>query len=100
MTKKTKIVAKASKKQIPKRIKMTFECTEEDRVYIKMLATKQYMTLSELILFRVKASLSTTPNAETIAAFEESERDLKEGKLKSYSSIEEMWKDLGIDPNA
>jgi uncharacterized protein (DUF1778 family) len=37
-------------KDTKKRVRITITCTEEERMYIKMLAAKQGVTISEFIL--------------------------------------------------
>ena len=66
--------------------------------YIKMLATKKKMTISEFIMSYVRPNIPhDEPNAETQKAM----RDVDERKnLTSCNSIEEFWKVVGIDPNA
>ena len=78
------------------KVKVTFECSIDERTYIKMLAAKRHMTISEYILFNVRPNLPRTPNAETIEALKES----REKDLKSYKTVEEFWEAMGIDPNA
>ena len=78
------------------KVKVTFECSIDERTYIKMLAAKRHMTISEYILFNVRPNLPRTPNAETIEALKER----REKNLKSYKAVEEFWEAMGIDPNA
>jgi hypothetical protein len=82
------------------RVRLTVECSEEERMYIKMLATKKHMTISEFILSQVKKIMpdlgSHKPNDETVASLRES----REEKLESYKTVEDFWKAMGIDPNA
>lgn len=82
------------------KVRLTVECTIDERTYIKMLAAKKHVTISELLLAPVKKSIpgvgKSEPNAETIAALKES----REGNLESYKTIEDFWKAMGIDPNA
>lgn len=80
-----------------KNTKVTFECSFDDRIYIKMLAAKEEMTISEFILSYLRPVFPRIPNAETIAALEESEQDRKDGKLKGYDNFDDMWNDLMSD---
>jgi hypothetical protein len=72
----------------------------DERTYIKMLAAKKHMTISELLLASVREVLpcakSHEPNAKTREALKES----REGNLESYKTVDEFWKAMGIDPNA
>ena len=82
------------------KVRLTVECSFDERTYIKMLAAKKNMTISEFLLTSVRevipSSPTNKPNAETIEALEES----RKGKLKSYKTLDEFWKAMGIDPNA
>lgn len=80
------------------RVKVTIDVSEDERTYIKMLATKKKMTISEFIMFYVRPNIPhDEPNAETQKAM----RDVDERKnLTRCNSIEEFWKVIGIDPNA
>lgn len=82
------------------KVRLTVECSFNERTYIKMLAAKKHMTISELLLAPLRDVLppdeAHQPNAETIKALEES----REKKLESYKSVDDFWKAMGIDPNA
>lgn len=82
------------------KVRLTVECSLDERTKIKILAAKKHMTISELLLASVRALLPRTttcePNAETIEALQES----REGELESYKTLEDFWKAMGIDPNA
>ena len=82
------------------KVRLTVECSLDERTYIKMLAAKKRMTISELLLTSVREELPCIrghePNLETLDALKES----REGTLKSYKTLGEFWKAMGIDPNA
>jgi hypothetical protein len=80
------------------RVKVTIDVSEDERTYIKLLATKKKMTISEFIMSYVRPNIPhDEPNAETQKAM----RDVDERKnLTRCNSIEEFWKVVGIDPNA
>lgn len=80
------------------RVKVTIDVSEDERTYIKMLATKKKMTISEFIMFYVRPNIPhDEPNTETQKAM----RDVDERKnLTRCNSIEEFWNAVGIDPNA
>jgi hypothetical protein len=70
------------------RAKITIDVSEDERTYIKMLATKKKMTISEFIMSYVRPNIPhDEPNAE-------------KKNLTRCNSIEEFWKVVGIDPNA
>lgn len=87
-----------SAQSYPHRVKVTIDVSEDERTYIKMLATKKKMTISEFIMSYVRPNIPhDEPNAETQKAMQ----DVDERKnLTRCSSIEEFWKVVGIDPNA
>lgn len=81
------------------RVKVTIDVSEEERTYIKMLAVKKRMTISEFIMSFVRPNIphDDEPNEITKKAM----RDVDERKnLTRCNSIEEFWENVGIDPNA
>ena len=55
------------------------------------------MTISEYFFSFVKEEISNkTPNKETLASMKE----VDEGGGDSFTSLEDFWKQMGIDPNA
>ena len=82
------------------KVRLTVECSFDERTYIKMLAAKKHVTISELLLAPWKSIFPSEethePNAETIEALKES----REKKLVSYETTDDFWKGMGIDPNA
>lgn len=82
------------------KVRLTVECSFDERTYIKMLAAKKHMTISDFLLSSVREKIPNRPvhepNAETIESLKESRND----KLKSYKTLDEFWQAMGIDPNA
>jgi hypothetical protein len=84
------------------KVKLTVECSLDERVYIKSLAAKRHMTISEFILSYVRKEMPVNrrnlePNEETRQAM----RDVEEEKnLGHAKTVEEFWSAMGIDPNA
>ena len=80
------------------KVKMTIECTLDERIYIKMLAAKAHLNLSEFLLSYVRSDFpqEKKPNKTTLDAMRES----KEGKGIKCDSIEDFWKKMGMNPNA
>lgn len=84
--------------------KVTITCSYDERLYIKMLAEKAHMNLSEFILsylrkdFPVKKKTPNkkTPNKKTLAAMKEAE----EGGGIECDSIDDFWEKMGIDRSA
>lgn len=80
------------------RIKISVDVSEEERIYIKMIAAKKKMTISEFIMSFVRPNIpNPVPNAKTKKAM----RDIEENKnLTRYKNIDDFWADMGLDPNA
>lgn len=80
------------------RIKISIDVSEEERIYIKMIAAKKKMTISEFIMSYVRPNIPhSEPNLETKKAM----RDIEENKnLTRYKTVDDFWDDMGINPNA
>lgn len=79
--------------------KVTFECSMEEKPYIKMLAAKAHMTLGEFVLSYLRADFPSKrkkPNKKTLEAMKE----LKEGGGTVYESMADFWEDMGVKPGA
>ncbi|MGZ3634327.1 MAG: hypothetical protein ACXVAJ_08400 [Parachlamydiaceae bacterium] len=76
------------------KVKMTIECTRDERMYIKMLAAKAHQNLSEFILSYVREDFPEfkKPNKETLEAMKE----IDEGGGIECDSIDDFWKKMGI----
>ena len=82
----------------PHRVKVTIDVSEDERTYIKMLAAKKKMTISEFIMSYVRPNIPhNEPNTETQKAMNDVD---KRKNLTQCNSIEEFWQAVGIDPNA
>lgn len=95
---KVKNMSSHSSQQHPHRVKITIDVSDDERAYIKMLATKKRMTISEFIMSFVRPHIPhEEPNEET----QNSMNDVRKRKnLTHCNSIEGFWKSIGIDPNA
>lgn len=89
-----------------KKVRLSVDCTEQERMYIKMLSTKKHMTISEYLLSFARkemprcmnhCNLSHEPNEETAKVLRETDRG---ENLIEYDSLEDFWKELGFDQNA
>jgi hypothetical protein len=79
------------------KVKMTFECTEEERVYIKMLAARARMNLSEFVLSFLKSAFPQSKlNKKTVSAHKEA----LAGRGTACESIEDFWKQMGVNLSA
>ena len=80
------------------RVKVTIDVSEDERTYIKILATKKKMTISEFIMSFVRPNIPhSEPNAETKRAMQDIE---KNKDLTRYKNVDAFWADMGLDPNA
>lgn len=79
------------------KVKMTIECTLDERMYIKMLAAKAHKNLSEFILSYVREDFpQDIPNKETMQAIQ----DTKDGKTIRCESLKDFWDKMGVKPSA
>lgn len=80
------------------RAKVTIDCTVDERAYIKMLAAKAHMNLSEFILSYLRKDFpqERKSNKVTLDAMRES----KKGKGMKCESMEDFWEKMGMNPNA
>lgn len=78
------------------KVRVVIDCTPEERAYIKMLAARKHMTISEYFLSFAKGELTTKskiPNKTTLEAHQEA----LEGGGISYESMDDFWSDMGVD---
>lgn len=68
------------------KVKVTFECTADERAYIKMLAAKAHLTLNEFLLSSLKVYFPKTPNKETLEAM----REIDEGRGIRCESLDDF----------
>lgn len=81
------------------KVRVVIECSTDERAYIKMLAARKHMTISEYFLSMAKEEMTKktkTPNKETLAAMKE----LDEGGGHSFESLDDFWEQMGMNPNA
>ena len=78
------------------KVKVTIECTADERAYIKMLAAKAHLNISELILSYLRNDFPRKPNKETLQAHEEALR----GGGFDCDSLEDFWEQMGVKPSA
>ena len=77
--------------------KVTIDCTVDERAYIKMLAARAHMNLSEFILSYLRKDFpQEKPNKTTFEAMRES----KEKKGVKCDSLEDFWKQMEMSPDA
>lgn len=107
--KKKQIKVRSIKMSSPaasEKVRLVISCTEEEKMYIKMLAARNKKTVSEYLLDYPRTempkcggrhcALNHEPNKETKRALKES----REGKGEIFDSVNDFWKSLGINPNA
>ena len=81
------------------KVRLSVDCTENERMYIKMLAAKEKKTISEYLLSLTYKYMpkQRIPNKETQKVMSETE---EEKNLESHDSLDDFWKAMGMDPNA
>lgn len=78
------------------KVKVTIECTIDERAYIKMLAAKAHLNLSEFILSYLRTDFPRKPNKETLEAHEEALR----GEGFDCENLNDFWEQMGVKPSA
>jgi len=79
-----------------KTTRLSVDMDSKDHRKLKILAEANGMSLREFILTLLEPLLypNKKPNKETMKSIEQTEK----GKgLKTFSNVEEMWKELGLD---
>src|ERR1700722_7854919 len=90
-----------------KKVRLSVDCTEQERMYIKMIATKNHMTISEYLLSFARKEMpkcaghhckrSHEPNEETAKVLRETDK----GKnLIEHETLDEFWEALGFNQHA
>lgn len=78
--------------------KVTIDCTVDERAYIKMLAAKAHMNLSEFILSYLRKDFPQEKKSNQVTL--DAMRKSKGGKGTKCDSIEDFWEIMGMNPNA
>lgn len=78
------------------KVKVTIECTPDERAYIKMLAAKAHLNLSEFILSYLRSDFPRKPNKDTLKAHEEALR----GEGTDCKNLDDFWEQMGVTPRA
>jgi hypothetical protein len=90
------------------KVRLVISCTEQEKMYIKMLAAKENKTVTDYLLSTPRENMPRSkcrlkgckgdhkPNKLTAKVLRESERG---ENLEHHDTIEDFWKSMGIDPN-
>lgn len=81
------------------KVRVVIDCSAEERAYIKMLAARKQMTISEYFLSFAKDELnrkSKIPNKKTLEAHQEA----LDGGGTSYETMDDFWLDMGVNRRA
>ena len=81
------------------KVRVVIDCSVEERAYIKMLAARKHMTISEYFLSMAKKEFpneSKIPNKTTLTAHQEA----LNGEGTAYESMDDFWKDMEIERRA
>lgn len=80
------------------RTKVSIDVFEQERTYIKIIAAKRKMTISEFIMSFIRPYIPHSgPNAETKKAMKEIEENKN---LNRYKNVDEFWAEMELDSNA
>jgi hypothetical protein len=90
-----------------KKVRLSVSCTEQERMYIKMLATKKQMTVSEYLLSFAREEMpkggdhhcnqSHEPNKETSHVLRNAD---KGENLIEHETLDDFWDALGFSQHA
>lgn len=103
-TKKT-VKAKSSYQMsiaCPEKERLVVSCTKEEKQYIKLLAAKNNLTMSEYLLSHARLEMpkfnrGNIPNKETAKVL----RNSDEGKnLIEVENLDDFWEELGFNKHA
>jgi hypothetical protein len=78
------------------KVKVTIECTADERAYIKMLAAKAHLNLSQFVLSYLRTDFPKKPNKDALQAHEEA---LNGGGV-DCDTLEDFWEQMGVKPSA
>lgn len=78
------------------KVKVTIECTADERAYIKMLAARAHLNLSEFVLSYIRTDFPKKPNKETLQAHQEA---LSGGGVEC-ENLDDFWEQMGVKPSA
>lgn len=81
------------------KVRVVIDCSVEERAYIKMLAARKHMTISEYFLSFAKEELGSKPKIPNKTTLEAHQEALEDGGT-SYESMDDFWSDMGVDRRA
>lgn len=90
-----------------RKVRLSVDCTEQERMYIKLLATKKNMTISEYLLSFAREEMpncgvhhckkSHVPNEETVKVLKETDQG---ENLIEHQTLDDFWDALGFNKHA
>ncbi len=89
-----------------KKVRLSVDCTDKERMYIKMLATKNHMTISDYLLSQARKEMpkcghhckhSHEPNEETAKVLRETDNG---ENLIEHETLDDFWDALGFNKYA
>lgn len=90
-----------------KKVRLSVDCTEQERMYIKMLATKKHLTISEYLLSFARHEMPKCEayhckrNHELNEETAQTLRETDEGKnLIEHATLDDFWDALGFNKHA
>lgn len=82
------------------KVRLSVDCTEEERMYIKMLAAKHHMTISEYLLSAARKDMPKCNRSHELN--EKTKKVLKESRQEQgevFDTVSDFWEAMGIKPN-
>lgn len=108
-SKAVRVIRRAHKMSVeaPDKTRLVISCTEKEKQYVRLLAAKYNMTMSEYLLSFARKEMpkscqphctkSHVPNKETAKVLRETDA----GKnLNEYDTLDDFWKALGLEKYA
>jgi hypothetical protein len=85
--------------KMDKKVRLSVDCTPEERMYIKMLAARNHMTISDYMISLARLEM---PSRHKVLN-DETEKTLKDTDLgiglTSCKDLDDFWNKMGINTN-
>lgn len=82
------------------KVRLSVDCTNEERMYIKMLAAKKQMTISQYLLsFARKEMPKCTQSHEPNSTTEKALKKSRENKGEIFESLNDFWIAMNMNPH-
>jgi len=81
------------------KVRLVIDCSIEERAFVKMLAARKHMTISEYFLSFAKEELSGKPKIPNETTLEAHNEALNDGGT-AYETMDDFWVDMGVKRRA